>query len=115
MMTRNEARRAAIARGPLKTTLSRAASKLRVTVTVKITASAAFITNGHRHTDDPDHPSARRWRVHVRDPTAAAALAELFNPCRKAWVGGASSFFVRQGRDVADLVELRRIIREVSA
>lgn len=115
MMTRNEARRAAIARGPLKTTLTRAASKLRVTVTVKITASAAFITNGHRHTADPADSSARRWRVHVRDPNTAAVLARRFNPCRKTWVGGASSFFVRQGRDVADLEDLRRILREVSA
>lgn len=115
MMTRNQARRAAIARGPLKTTLSRASRRLRITVT--ITAYSTFVTNGHRHTADPADPSARRWRVHVHrdDHATFCALYGRFNPCRLRWSPDHDSFFVRQGRDVADLEDLHRILREVSA
>jgi hypothetical protein len=132
-MNRTEARRAAIESGPLNQTLPRAASALRlnarreawtperppvlalqVTVNVRSTApalkGALQITHGHRHTADPADPRARRWRVHTTDPTISAKLAELFNPCRRAWFDGADSFFIRQGRDVADLAHLARII-----
>ena len=132
-MNRNEARRAAIMSGPLNQTLPRAASALRKnaqatrlevtlrgyiqpTYALRVRSRnllAAEITNGHRPTADPADSSARRWRVHTTDPTIAAELARRFNPCRKTWVEGASSFFVRQVRDVADLEDLRRIIKNV--
>ena len=137
-MNRTEARRAAIESGPLNETLPRVASALRlnarreawtperppvlalqVTVNVRSTAPALKgvlqITHGHRHTADPADPRARRWRVHTTDPAISATLARLFNPCRRVWFDGADSFFIRQGRDVADLAELAAIVQNAAA
>ena len=134
-MNRTEARRAAIESGPLNQTLPRAASALRLnarrdawtperpslTVTVRVRSvpptlkGVLQITHGHRHTADPADPRARRWRVHTIDPAISARLARLFNPCRRVWFDGADSFFIRQGRDVADLAELAAIVQNAAA